>query len=147
MPYPEETEFLGLHLNGPLQMEPPAQQGAAGQWDMDANSTIIDEAMQQLADDAGITNVTPQNSNYAAKANDFVLCDTSAGGFTVTIPLSAANAGKPITVKKKSSDTNVLLIVASGSDSLDTLGASVEVIWQGTALDFVADGTATWDLV
>jgi hypothetical protein len=146
MAYPENTPYLGLHLNGPIQMEPPAAQGAAGAWDVDANSSIIDAAVEQLAGQIPSTNVTTQNSNYLAKASDVVLCDTSAGGFTVTIPLSASNQGKTITVKKTSSDTNVLTITASGSDSLDQFGSSAEVVWHGTSLDFLADGVTTWEL-
>lgn len=104
---------------------------------------IIDEAVGS----GGGTNIVTKTADYTAKAGDVVLCDTSAGGFTVTIPLSASNKSKAITVKKKSADSNVLTIAASGSDSLDTFGATITTNQPGTALDFLGDGTATWELI
>jgi hypothetical protein len=92
---------------------------------------------------ASAANVVLKTSNYNAVANDFVECDTSGGGFTVTLPLSAANGGKTITVKKISNDTNVLTIACSGADSIDSQPTQTTAI-PNTAVENMADGFASW---
>lgn len=86
-----------------------------------------------------------ETSNYDAVAGDFVLCDTSGGGFTVTLPLSAANAKANICVKKISSDQNVLTIAASGSDKIDAQSSWVTK-QQNTAVLMTSTGTTNWDI-
>jgi hypothetical protein len=82
-------------------------------------------------------------SAYIAVAGDFVLCDTSAGGFTVTMPLSTSNAKRNICVKKVSLDVNVLTLATSGSDTIDLQSTQI-VTQQNTAVLMVADGSAEW---
>jgi hypothetical protein len=82
---------------------------------------------------------------YTAVAGDFVLCDTSGGGFTVTIPLSAANALSNICVKKISSDQNVLTIAASGADNIDFQSSWITT-QRGTAVLMTATGTTSWEI-
>ncbi len=134
------TPNLGLLLSG---HGADTHNDGTSAFDLDTNMQIIDEAVGS----GGGTNIVTKTADYTAKAGDVVLCDTSAGGFTVTIPLSASNKSKAITVKKKSADSNVLTIAASGSDSLDTFGATITTNQPGTALDFLGDGTATWELI
>jgi hypothetical protein len=82
-------------------------------------------------------------SAYVAVAGDFVLCDTSTGGFTVTMPLSSANAKANICVKKISSDQNVLTMATSSADTID--GQSTQMTTQqNTAVLMAADGITTW---
>jgi hypothetical protein len=137
-----KTANLGLTISG---------HGADGhdttgtsQFDLDLNMEILDAAVGTGVTIPTVVNVT---GNYTASAGQIVLCDTSGGDFSVTLPLSAANKGKPITVKKKSTDSNVLTVAASGSDSLDTFGSTVSTNQPGTSLDFAADGVTTWELV
>ncbi len=75
-----------------------------------------------------------------------VLCDTSGGGFAVTIPLSASNTKKSIRVLKTSSDLNTLTPTASGSDTISG-SATQPFNGQYTDMEITADGTATWWIV
>ena len=82
-------------------------------------------------------------ANYNAVAGDFVLCNTTGGGLTVTLPLSAANALATICVKKVSSDTNTVTIANSASDTLDGTTPNTTAIPE-TAVECCADGGTTW---
>jgi hypothetical protein len=90
-------------------------------------------------------NIVSVTTTYAAVAGDFVKCDTSSGGFTVMLPLSASNSGKTITIKKISSDNNTLTIACSGSDTLDNQPTQTTKI-QNTAVETLADGITTWEI-
>lgn len=89
------------------------------------------------------SNITSQNTTYTAKDGDFVLCDTSSAGFTVTLPASSASKGKSISVKKVSTDSNTLTVAGGGSDTIDG-NASILIAFQNTCMDVTADGIATW---
>ncbi len=94
----------------------------------------------------GTWNVVSKTANYTAVAGDMVLCDTSGGGFAVTIPLSASNTKKSIRVLKTSSDLNTLTPTASGSDTISG-SATQPFNGQYTDMEITADGTATWWIV
>lgn len=90
--------------------------------------------------------IVNENSNYSAQPGDIVLCDTSAGGFTVTMPASATNSTRRIVVKKISTDNNALIIVPSGLDSIDGAASQI-ILTPKTAIEMVADGSATWEII
>jgi len=90
--------------------------------------------------------VVTKTGNWTAIAKQTVLCDTSAGGFTVTLPASASNATFPITVKKISSDFNVLTVATTGGDTIDG-DATKEILTPQTSLTAQADGGTTWEVV
>jgi len=105
------------------------------------NFLIIDAA---ISSSSGFPkNIVSVSSNYSANPGDFVECDTSLGGFTVTLPLSASNAKATIVVKKISTDTHTLTIACSGSDTLDGNATSPVNIPQ-TAVESTADGITSW---
>lgn len=87
-------------------------------------------------------NTTAKNSNYVAVAGDMVLATTTAP-FTVTIPLSSANANLSIRVKKVSADLNAVTLTASGGDLIDGL-ASQSFNGQYTDIEITADGVGNW---
>lgn len=88
-------------------------------------------------------NTVSKNSNYTAVANDMVLADTSGGGFTVTLPVSASNINKSIRVKKISSDANALVIARSSADHIDGQ-TSQTITGQYTNIEMIADGGTNW---
>ena len=90
--------------------------------------------------------VVPVSGDYTARAGDIVLCNTTTGGFTVTLPLSANNSSLQIIVKKISTDGNTLVVAASGSDKIDT-STTQSFTTPQLALTMVSDGTLTWDLI
>jgi hypothetical protein len=90
-------------------------------------------------------NVVEKSSSYSAVANDFVLVNSSAGPVTITIPASSANANKRITVKKVSSDGNMVTLARTGSDLLE-FDTSITFDDQGVSVDLIADGISSWVL-
>jgi hypothetical protein len=83
---------------------------------------------------------------YTAVSGNFVIGNTSAGGFNVTLP--AASNGAYVTVKKLTSDTNAVLVFPpSGQINAGTgTSNSISVNNYGQVSDFIADGT-TWHQV
>lgn len=90
-------------------------------------------------------NIVNKTSSYTAAAGDFVKCDTSSGGFTVTLPLSASNAKSIVAIKKISTDANVLTLSSGGSDNIDGQISWLIVI-PYTAIISTADGISTWEI-
>lgn len=100
----------------------------------------------------GSTVITPTfavvtaTSNTNAVAGQLILVNTGSGGFTVTLPLSSANTGQIITIKKVSMDGNTVTISPTGGDLIDlqtlqsfTLGL--------TAVSLIADGAGNWFVI
>lgn len=86
------------------------------------------------------------SANYTAVSGNFVVCDTTASGFTVTLP--APSNGAYVTVKKLTNDINAVLVVPpSGQISAGSATSnSISVNSYGMVSDFIADGT-TWHQV
>jgi hypothetical protein len=112
----------------------------------DNTTKIATDAFVQAAIAAIVVSswsTTAKSANYNAVANDMVLGNTSGGGFTVTLPLAAANLNKSIRVKKTSADVNTLTIARSGGDLID--GATTQVItFQYTDIEMISDGGTNW---
>lgn len=83
-------------------------------------------------------NAVNRTSAYTANASDFVICNGSAGGFTITLPAPAN--GAMVRVKKIDNTANAILVVAPGGVQIDnSASASINVQWQSN--DFLSDGT------
>lgn len=92
---------------------------------------------------SGSLNPVTKTSAYVAVANDAISCDTSAAGFTITIPSAAANAGKQIIVKKISSDSNVVTLVPTGTDTLEA-DTSITFSGQNISVTLTSNGASGW---
>lgn len=91
-------------------------------------------------------NAVSKSGNYTAVSGDFVVCDTTTSGFTITLP--APTNGAYVTVKKKTNNVNAVL-VAPPSGTIDAgpnTSATISVNNYGQVADFLADGT-TWHQV
>lgn len=64
---------------------------------------------------------TVKTEAYTANVGDLVVCNASAGGFTVYLPGSPAN-GSRITIKKIDSTSNTITVQRSGSDVFNVAG-------------------------
>lgn len=83
-----------------------------------------------------------KSSAYGADFGDFVSCDTTLGGFTVTLPTAVGNAGKSIYVRKSSADGNSVLVDTTGGQTIN--GSTTQtIVGQYTAIVMVSDG-ANW---
>jgi hypothetical protein len=89
---------------------------------------------------------TTVTAAYTAVSGNFVICNTSAGGFNVTLP--APSNGAYVTVKKLTNDVNAVLVFPpSGQINAGTgTSNSISVNNYGQVSDFIADGT-TWHQV
>lgn len=66
------------------------------------------------------TTISTKTGAYTVVPQDkVVLCDTTAGAFTVTLPPVATSAGTTVTIKKVSSDANLLTIDGNSSETID----------------------------
>lgn len=87
--------------------------------------------------------VKAKTTTYTAVQGDYVLGDTSSGGFTVTLPAASTVKGAVITVTKVSSDSNNLTISRAGSDLI--VGATTAVISvQYNSITLLSDGSSNW---
>ncbi len=114
------------------------------------NVTITDGgggAITIAASGGGGTSYTPRSktANYTAIAGDVISCDTTAGGFTITLPASATNAGAAVLIKKISTDANTLTVGRTGADLLDGATSQVLTLPYASYL-LVADGTTNWGI-
>jgi hypothetical protein len=89
--------------------------------------------------------VVVRTSAYLAVANNLILCDTSGGGFSVTLPNAIDNTGKSITVKKISSDGNDLTLDTSLAQTID---GEISQIWsdQFASMTVASDGF-NWHII
>lgn len=72
---------------------------------------------------ANVLNPTAtKTSAYTALAGDLVVCDTSSGAFTVTLP--AAVAGTVIGINKADTSANAVTVSAAGTDTIGVVGAT-----------------------
>jgi hypothetical protein len=93
---------------------------------------------------SGFTVVT-RVAAYLAAVGELILCDTSGGGFPVTLPTAIGNSGKGVTVKKISSDGNELTLDTLLAQEID---GETSQIWsdQFASMTVVSDG-ANWHII
>jgi hypothetical protein len=84
---------------------------------------------------------TSKTTTYTATTSDeTILADTSGGAWTLTLYSAASNAGRKLTVKKTTSDTNALSIDADGSETIDT--CTVKLLQgENQSITMISDGT------
>jgi uncharacterized protein YjbI with pentapeptide repeats len=87
-----------------------------------------------------------RSATYTAVSGNFVICDTTTSGFTVTLP--AADNGAYVSVKKLTNNANAILVAPpSGNiDAGSSTSTTIAVNSYGQVVDFIADGT-TWHQV
>lgn len=88
--------------------------------------------------------IVNRTSAYTAAAGDFVLCDATAGGFTVTLP-SAPATGSLVTVKKTDVSANVVTVDPPGAVTVDG-DPNATIVAEGAGAVFSYDGTG-WQIV
>ena len=57
--------------------------------------------------------------DYTAIPGDFVPCDPSGGGFTVTLPPANIADGLSVTIKNITSSVNAIIVAAQSGDMID----------------------------
>jgi len=87
--------------------------------------------------------VTTKTANYNAVAGDIVLCNTSGGEFTITLPPAASNANAQITIKKITEDGYQVIVDANGGETIDN-GLVVYIDGAYDTMLVVSDGSNWW---
>lgn len=64
-----------------------------------------------------------KTTTYTTAAGEFVPCDATSGGFTVTLPAAPAD-GTVITIKKTDSSANTVTVARGGSDVFNASGGA-----------------------
>jgi hypothetical protein len=87
-----------------------------------------------------------KTSAYTATSNDgIILCDSSGGAFTVTLPAAASNSGKILRFKKTDTSTNAVTVDGNASETID--GAlTLKLCSRYDFLDIVSDGS-NWQVI
>lgn len=89
----------------------------------------------------GVVSVGSQTTTYQALSSDqVILCSTAGGNWTLTLPAAASNTGQVLTIKKTTSDTNLLTVDGNASETID--GATTYVLAvQYESITIVCDGS------
>ena len=83
---------------------------------------------------------------YTAVVSDgVILCDASAGAFTVTLPAVAGNADLYYTIKKIDSSANAVTVDGAGAETIDG-GTTAVLANQYHSITIVCDGVEWWVL-
>lgn len=91
--------------------------------------------------------VTTKTANYTLTADNYtVLCNSTTGGFTITLPAASGCSGRVYIVKKSSTDGNLNILHASGTDNID--GSTNQYLYAPYAyFTLQSDGTSTWRII
>lgn len=92
-----------------------------------ADGTILPGAVQGLS---SLTPTSIKTANYTAAAFDFVICDTTSGSFTVTLPTAPSNTTRIAVRMIKQGGSNTVTVQTGGTDVIDFSGGSTSVVMQ-----------------
>lgn len=93
-----------------------------------------------------VTVVTFAMSPYTVlPGDDILLVDSSGGAVTLDLPTAIGILGQTYTIKKTSSDVNVVTVDPSGAQTIDGQ-ANMTIDMQYTSFDIVSNN-ANWDVI
>jgi len=126
----EQPIVIQRSVNIPVSIE----QGGTG-------ATTVAQALINLGLDSILDTITTKTANYTATSNDdVILCDATAGGFTITLPACSGISGKRYIIKKIDSSSNVVVVDGNASETID--GALTKNLqYQYKAITVYTDGS------
>ena len=107
----------------------------------ESKSILVSELDQRF--DASFSAITSKSASYILATDDqIVICTTSGGVMTITLPTAVGATGKAYTIKKigTATDFNSVTIDGDGSETIDGL-ASIKIFGAGESVIVVSDGT------
>lgn len=91
----------------------------------------------------GPVSVSIKTGNYSVLSTDcFLAADCSSNSVTFTMPPSSGNTGRIFYFKKIDSTSNSMIVVGSGSDTID--GSSISTVVQYEAFSLISNGSNGW---
>ena len=107
--------------------------------EVDVNTLDIVDLQDEKAD---LNTITSKTTTYTAVVWDYVLCDTSGGAFTVTLPTAIGVSGKEINVTKTTADANAVTVNTTLTQTI--IGEfTITINGHYDNITFVSDG-ANW---
>lgn len=79
-------------------------------------------------------------------SDEILLCDATAGAFTVTLPAVSGLSGKRYKIKKTDSSTNAVTVDGNGSETVDG-AANYKLYMQNECIEIVTTGSTGWSIV
>jgi hypothetical protein len=105
---------------------------------------------QAASGGSGVTPTAVKTTTYNAAAGDFVPCDTTSAGFTVTLPTAPADKSQVAVKMVIQASTNVVTVACGGSDVFNKSGGpttgTLSLVNQGLLVQYKASG-AIWYVV
>lgn len=93
-----------------------------------------------------VLSTTSKTTTYTAtSSDDIILCSTSGGAWTLTLPAAASNTGKVYKIIKTTSDVNALTIDGNSSETIAGV-ATTKLIGQYDSIQIISDGS-NWQRV
>lgn len=117
-------------------------------YDVAANAYKKQTRANFLAGLNNVTNVRPVTANWTLiSSDDLIVADTTSGLINLTLPSSAANAGKKYMIKKSNNAPNDLVLQITGGDLIDgssTFSFNSNGITNLGSLTIISDGLGNW---
>jgi len=101
----------------------------------------LQDALSHIAERLIPTGV--KTAAYTASAWDFVECDPTAGGFTVTLP-PIVHGGEQVVVKNASASANVITIEPAANNTIDNGASTTIAVGRGALLFNAGHNTLDW---
>lgn len=90
--------------------------------------------------------VVTKTANYTATSSDYwIICDTSGGAFTITLPAAASNIGLILGILKSEASTNLLTIDPNGAETINGY-ANIKLQSIGDSLLIIAN-SGGWNIL
>lgn len=114
----------------------------------DTDATPDEWATIAFGIDTGVpslTSVTKSSTDTLSANDDLILCDSSGGAFTLTLPAAASNSGKVYYFKKTTDDVAAVTIDGNGSETIDgSTTTTINTYFE--MLTIASDGT-NWSIL
>lgn len=89
---------------------------------------------------ASLALVTKTEAYTATDSDAVILCNATAGAFSITLPTAVGRAGRIFTIKKTDSTGNAVTVDGDGAETID--GATTQVIaTQYNSITIISDGS------
>lgn len=109
--------------------------------------TELDKLLQDLKDEPLYGEMTAITEAYTVLAGDaIILCDTTGGAFTVTLP-AATGSGRILTFKKTDAAANAVTLDGAGAETIDGAATNTEIDAQWDTLTIVDGATGAWSII
>ena len=94
----------------------------------------------------GVLNVSTVTADPApAVVGTMYLVNTSAGPITITLPTAVGVSGKSIVIQKNTSDTNIVIVQTTSSQTINGNAPPLNLLGKGDAVTFTSDN-ANWQI-